>query len=313
MDHDLDDLFNIDDSDLFMGDNLEIDFGNSNNTQKKTLPPKVVTAIVETQSHTDTNSNISEEPKSPPKIKEKPKEMPKPAIKTIKPNEQQSNTIISQQKSKPLLSSQNRVQFSQSSQTIKQNSPKINFPSQQSTKTEQQKQINKSPVQTSYQQPINKEKKTFSQPKIQKIDQSQRTLNFIDKQQSQHSLSPKKSQIDYTLSQTSQNFSQSQISQPNYDGRNGLLSCTELPSKKRRRIPGPAGAIGDNELNSSDSSIPRKKQKLDNNNHNDKVSLIGNCSVDEINNKEIGYNHDFNRGPWLSMLKAADLPPFFGK
>jgi hypothetical protein len=86
----------------------------------------------------------------------------------------------------------------------------------------------------------------------------------------------------------------------------GLLSCADLPSKKRRRIPGPAGALNDQEI--ADGN-PKKKPKVENE-ESKSVYLIGSNLATPEEIQEIGFYHDFKKGPWLSMLFSADLPPF---
>lgn len=82
-----------------------------------------------------------------------------------------------------------------------------------------------------------------------------------------------------------------------------LLSCDEIPTGKRRRIPGPAGAIADTEITGN----LRKKQKVDKENN---VCLVGGLDSKKNDMNELAFFHDFRKGPWLTMLCAADLPPF---
>ena len=81
-----------------------------------------------------------------------------------------------------------------------------------------------------------------------------------------------------------------------------LMSCADIPSKKRRRIPGPAGTV--------DCAVPQravKRPKLEYNSEKHVILVGKSDDEDEIDSV---FNSDFKKGPWLSMLFSADLPPF---
>lgn len=324
MEDEFSDLFNIDDTDLFSEDPLDLDFGNSPKAPQPILPTPVVrTSEPGTLSPSTANTSpsylldspdqlsftftptkdstapsfspaINPSPCSPKKNFSEKMNTPKPSI-LPKPSPPKP---LPSKPSPPIESPPKLVQKTvRFTSTKAEPKTKLTPSTPQKNREPPKKPITKPNIPS---QPRRSETRVspsslLSSQIPDEVDGIKQSQNFLD------------DAVVVNIQRKREPLSQysPEISTP-AEPRRTLLSCTEIPSKKRRRIPGPAGAIEDVEIT---FTRDRKKQKTDEGNT---VSLVG-CSEDQ--NKEVkdsNFYHDFKKGPWLSMLYSADLPPFKG-